>query len=298
MVVTVNGKKLTAGEINTELDAMLADIPPGIPAERIAQQRQMIFGRYITKFVEKNALLAEAAAQNVTISDEEKATAFERFGGKAPEGMDMDRVRSEIADAVLIEKLIETQLKDQMTVTEAELDAFIAENKASLQAPESVQASHILLKLEPGATDEQKSAARERLSKIREQVIAGGDFAELAKANSSCPSSQKGGDLGSFSRGQMVPAFEAAAFTQEIDAVGEVIETQFGFHIIKVTERSVAGEMPRERVKEIVSRQKQGEVVSDYVKSVMDKATVKYGEGFEPAPPMPMMPGMPPPPAG
>jgi peptidyl-prolyl cis-trans isomerase C len=298
VVVTVNGKELTKGEIDTELDAMLANIPPGIPAERIAQQRQMIFGRYVTKFVEKTALLAEAAAQNVTISDEEKATALERFRDQAPEGMDMDRLRSEIADAVLIEKLIETQLKDQLEVSEADLDAFIAENKASLQAPASSQASHILITLEGDATAEQKTAARERLAKIREQVVAGGDFAELAKTHSACPSAQKGGDLGSFSRGQMVKEFEEVAFTQEIGAISEIVETQFGFHLIKVTGRSEAGEMPRERVKEIVSRQKQGQVVSDYVQSVMEKATVKYGEGFEPPPPMPMMPGMPPPPAG
>ena len=87
-------------------------------------------------------------------------------------------------------------------------------------------ARHILVPTEEACND------------IKDQIAAGGDFAELAKAHSTCPSGQRGGDLGQFGQGQMVPEFDAVVFNEALNEVHGPIKTQFGFHLLEVTSRS------------------------------------------------------------
>ena len=102
----------------------------------------------------------------------------------------------------------------------------------------SVRASHILLMYagsERSSATRSKEEAEQQIGEIKSQLASGGDFAELAKAHSDCPSGQKGGDLGAFGRGQMVKAFEDTAFGLEVGATSDVVETPFGYHIIRRT---------------------------------------------------------------
>ena len=102
----------------------------------------------------------------------------------------------------------------------------------------SVRASHILLMYEGSARSSatrSKAEAESQINALKAEIDGGADFAQLAQASSDCPSGRKGGDLGSFGRGQMVPEFEEAAFGMNVGDVSGIIETQFGYHIIKRT---------------------------------------------------------------
>ena len=104
--------------------------------------------------------------------------------------------------------------------------------------PDQVDASRILLMYQGSmrsTATRSKDEALELIGQLKERIEAGEDFAVLAAENSDCPSSQNGGDLGSFGRGQMVPAFETAAFGMEVGATSDVVETDFGYHLIKRT---------------------------------------------------------------
>ncbi len=108
-------------------------------------------------------------------------------------------------------------------------------------APATVRASHILIPYRgadraPGDVTRTKEEARQEAERILAEIRKGGSFADLAKAHSSCPSSADGGDLGSFPRGRMAKAFEEASFTLGVGEVSGVVETPFGFHVIKRTE--------------------------------------------------------------
>ena len=95
-----------------------------------------------------------------------------------------------------------------------------------------IRASHILV-----STDgRDKAAARSEIEELRAQIADGADFGEVASAKSDCPSGRRGGDLGFFGKGQMVPEFETAAFGLESGALSDVVETDFGFHLIKRTD--------------------------------------------------------------
>lgn len=103
---------------------------------------------------------------------------------------------------------------------------------------EQVQASHILLMYKGSSRSSAtrtKDEAAQRIAALAAEIVGGADFAELARANSDCPSAAKGGDLGAFGRGQMVGAFEEAAFGLPVGGTSGVIETQFGYHIVRRT---------------------------------------------------------------
>ncbi len=103
---------------------------------------------------------------------------------------------------------------------------------------DTVRASHILLMYQGSSRSTATRSKQEAATQIQgllSQVQAGADFAELARANSDCPSKAKGGDLGTFGRGQMVKAFEETAFGMQVGGVSGVVETDFGYHIIRRT---------------------------------------------------------------
>jgi len=103
---------------------------------------------------------------------------------------------------------------------------------------DQVRASHILLMYAGSARSTAKRSqdeAKTQIAQLKQQIDAGAGFAELAKQHSDCPSSSRGGDLGSFGRGQMVGPFENAAFALPVGGVSDVVETDFGYHIIQRT---------------------------------------------------------------
>jgi peptidyl-prolyl cis-trans isomerase D len=142
-------------------------------------------------------------------------------------------------------------IRSQMNVTDAELQAQYEKTKDVYKTGESVRAQHILLRVETGAPAEQEAAAKAKADALVAQLRAGADFGTVAKANSDDPgSAANNGDLGFFTRGQMVPEFENAAFTQAIGQVGDPVKSQFGYHIIKTLEKRGEGFRPFAEVKE------------------------------------------------
>lgn len=102
----------------------------------------------------------------------------------------------------------------------------------------SVRASHILLMYEGSArstASRSKQEAQDGILALKKQLDEGADFAKLAEAHSDCPSAKRGGDLGTFGRGQMVPAFEHSAFGMQVGQTSDVVETDFGYHLIQRT---------------------------------------------------------------
>ncbi len=155
----------------------------------------------------------------------------------------------------MINAFIEAELLSTIQITDAQLQAFYGEHPEAFSQPESMRASHILIGVDAGAGTEEQEKAKRKAEEILDQVKSGADFAELAKSESTCPSAPQGGDLGEFKRGQMVAPFEQAAFGLEPGGVSELVETQFGYHIIKATGKNVAEVVPFEDVKDRIEKQ-------------------------------------------
>ena len=132
-------------------------------------------------------------------------------------------------------------LAAQITPSDEDIQARYDANPDDYRKPEEVHARHILFKIPPNSTPEQKDAARAQAADILKQLQAGGDFAALAQQHSQDGTASSGGDLGWFGRGRMVPQFEQAAFALAPGSLSNIVETQFGFHIIKVEEKRPEG---------------------------------------------------------
>lgn len=145
---------------------------------------------------------------------------------------------------------------DVVNVSDREVERYYNQNIFLYEIPAQVRASHILFRIEEGADE---AAVRRRAEEVLEEARAGGDFAELARTYSEdTASAQQGGDLNLFSRGEMVPEFEQAAFSLGVGEISDLVRSQFGLHIIKVTERVEPMTRPLESVREeIVSALKQ-----------------------------------------
>lgn len=125
---------------------------------------------------------------------------------------------------------------DNVDLDEGQVEQYYQENKENYQTPEQRRASHILFKVAESDSAEQKAAQRKKAEDILKQLQEGADFAALATEFSEGPSKTRGGDLGLFPRGAMVPSFDEAVFSMEEGALSEIVETPFGFHVIKLTE--------------------------------------------------------------
>jgi len=216
---------------------------------------------------------------------------MERYAGQMPPGMDLEEqlaainmtmveFRENLARELSVNKLLEQKV-DLSTPDEAAVTAFYEEHTEEyFTVPENVTASHILVNARAGVDEETRAEALSKIQSIRQQLLEGADFAELAAAESDCPSSQQGGSLGSFGRGQMVPPFEMAAFAQEIGVVGDIVETDFGYHIVLVTERSEGGTQPldeetRERIAGFLQGQGREQALRSYIESLRENAQVE-----------------------
>ena len=170
---------------------------------------------------------------------------------------------------LLISSFVDAKFVKTTSVPESEVRAFYDKNQEKFKQEESVKASHILIGVDEKASADDKKKARERADKLKKELTDGADFATLAKGNSSCPSSQQGGDLGFFGKGQMVPAFEKAAFALKPGEISDVVETQFGYHIVKLTEKkaaeTVAFKDAKTKIEEFLKGQKINEAIQKFI---------------------------------
>jgi len=180
---------------------------------------------------------------------------------------------------IVISSYIEKNIVPAITVTDEEIIKFYDDNKAGLGEEPQVKASHILIGVDSAATPEVKAKAKEKAESILKELKGGKDFAEAAKADSTCPSKDQGGDLGFFGKGQMVPQFEQVAFALKPGEISEVVETQFGYHIIKLTEKKDAEAPKLEELKEKIATflkgQKTQKAVFDYVTKLRKETKVE-----------------------
>jgi peptidyl-prolyl cis-trans isomerase C len=286
-VARVNGVAITAQELK-RAGKVLFSGQNGIAPP--ADQQKEIEKQTLSQLV--SAELLYQAGQKLEIKDLEKQIDDKLAQGKARYGNDdgfakamkeLDMQEKDLRDYtrrdLIISNFIEKTIVPKVTVSEEDARKFYDQNPDKFTKPEAVKASHILIGVDQKATAEEKKAAREKIDKLRKELAGGADFAALAKGNSTCPSSQQGGDLGSFGKGQMVPAFEVAAFSLKPGEISEVVETQFGYHIIKLTEKKAVEKVEfkeaRPRIEDYLKNQKVGAAVNDYLTEARKTAKIE-----------------------
>jgi peptidyl-prolyl cis-trans isomerase C len=186
-----------------------------------------------------------------------------------------------IRDEYLAKSYLEKEIVGKVQVSDRDAEEYYKKNQAVFTKPEQVRARHILIAVPPGASDADKQAARKKATEILERIKKGEDFAKLASEYSDDPGSKKkGGDLGFLARNATVPEFDQAAFALEPGGVSGIVETSFGFHIIKVEEKKKAETPPFETVKEdakaLALQAAKQETVNRFIEQSFKKAGVEF----------------------
>ena len=165
-------------------------------------------------------------------------------------GVTREQLRHQRRLSLDLAKLVETAIAPGIKVSDSDLEAYYRENRDRFQVPETVTASHILIRASPDATAGMRTEARRRAAGLLDDIRGGADFAKLAQAHSEdTGTAASGGLLGAFPRGRMDPAFEAVAFSTKPGEISDLVETSFGFHIIKVDEHQAARMPPLDEVR-------------------------------------------------
>lgn len=213
VVAEVGKEKITLEEI----DGMIKELPQQYQAT-VASRKEM----FLENVINQKLLYAEALNQN----------------------LDKDaNVKKQIEEAtkqIIIEGLLRREIEQKVQVPDEDVRSYYDANKEQIKEPEKFRARHILVDTEKEAKD------------ILTRLKAGEDFATLAKEKSKDPGKEKGGDLGFFSKGQLIPEFEQATLALEVGQISGVVKTQFGYHIIKLEEKQPAKERTFEEVKDSI----------------------------------------------
>ena len=288
-VATVNGVEISQEDFDLEMrrvEARLRSSATSPGASELGQIREQV----LDSLIARELLYQESQRKGIKVEsktvDEQFETMKKRFPGetefkKALESMNLSEatLRSQLERDQAVRELIDNQFAEKLTVSDEEVKAYYDSHMNSFKKPEQVKASHILIKVESQADESQKAGAQKKLEMIQGKLKKGEDFGTLAKEYSEGPSSTKGGDLGYFSRGQMVKPFEDAAFALQPGEVSGVVETRFGYHLIKVTDKTpettLAYDDIKERLREYLKQEKLRREMGAYVESLRNKAKVE-----------------------
>ena len=297
MVVSVNDEVITVSDVDRATDILLAQYRNQIPPDRVAEARTTLRKQATENLINQSLLLGEAEKQGIQPEQQAVDARYAEVSGRfsSPEefqsamasmGLSKDAFEDEIKQDLKIESLLDGQMKEVKKVTEEDVSAFYRDHPESFQASEQVRASHILMRVEATAPAEDRSQKRLELAGLKGQIEKGADFAELAGEHSDCPSKERGGDLGYFEKGKMVKPFEDAAFAMKVGDVSEVVETQFGYHLIKVTDHQDPRTAPFEEVKgqieNLLNRQARDKAVGEYLTQLRGSAKIEYAEAPQP----------------
>lgn len=302
VVMNVNGKTLTRGAIDADINKVVALYGDKIPAEQLEGLKQQASFRIAQQFMIETILGDKAAELGYTITDEElqaqkdalvkqlalNPTApktFDEFLEKDPRGK--DRAMAEFKTGALIDKMLKAEVADKDTTdysieAKKTLDMLKEKNDKAVEAAAAAEPKIKELKAELDKTPDAEKAAK---------------FGELAEKHSACPSGKRAkGDLGEFGHGMMVPEFDKAAFELEVGKISEPVKTQFGYHLIMVTEKKddkvrashilistpEVNELPSlEDVTETLKKNGSRKAVGEFIKKTVMAARIKAEGEFK-----------------
>jgi len=267
-----------------------------LPEDRREQAESQLLDRLvITKLLlgratEEDKKKARTAADKFVATTKEQAGSEESFNRQLG-AMNFTPVQfdAQVLERAVCEEVVDRELKTKVNVTEEQIKKFYDENGSQFERAETVRVAHILLSTRDSNTnqelsEEKKKEKRQQIEKLLERLRKGEDFAALAKEFSEDPVSKTKGGEYTFPRGQMVPEFETAAFSLKTNQISDVITTQFGYHIIKLYEKTPPQRLELAKVKDDLKEQLarfevQDKMLPDYLKKLKKDASLEYLNG-------------------
>jgi len=286
VAVSVDGKVLKKSDLDNNVKEKFNLIKDKIPSDKQKEFKENIRKQLIDLFIARTLLSNEVEKRKIEASNQEVTAAMDSIKASLPPNKKIDDflkenkiTQQDIILAVKIEKFRNMEADQKVKPTQKEINKFYNDNREKLFVEsESVHVRHILVAVGKNDSDKVKAEKKEKIENLRRQLLNGGDFGELARKNSDCPSKEVGGDLNYIRKGQMTKEFENAAFSQEKNAIGPVIKTEFGYHIVQVLDHKPAKKVTLEEAKGKISsyleQRKKMEAFNDILKKLKENAKI------------------------
>ena len=288
-VEKVNDTVITKPQLDRAVQALLANrhISQPLPPEQMKQATEAA----LQQLTDMELLYQEGKKEEIKdldkLVEQRYAQNVSSFPTKAEydkslksAGMTEADVKEMMRKEIVVNNFIRKEFFSKAACTDADAKKFFDENKEKyFHHGEQLNASHILVSVAKDAKPQEKKAAREKAEALLKRVKAGEDFAQLAAKESTCPSRTNGGHLGTFGRGQMTPPFEKAAYALKKGEISPVVETEFGYHIIKLDDRIAPHDDRFEEVKDKIAtfmkQEQTRKAVAGYLAELRKKASIK-----------------------
>jgi peptidyl-prolyl cis-trans isomerase C len=287
VIARVNGESVTRKEIEDWIQNLEQRAGGPVPAE----QRDRIYRGGIDQLVGYKLLVQEATARKIDVKDAEVNAKIDEVKKQFPSEdvfmqtlierkLSIAQMKADAKRDIAIARLIDNEIASRIALKPSQVEDFYKNNPDRFKEPERVRASHILITFPQGADAAAKAQAKTKAQQVLKDVKAGKDFAALARQHSQDPgSAQNGGDLGFFPQGQMVGPFNDAAFSLKPGATSDLVETEFGYHIIRVAEKQPARTVPleevRPRVEQYLQNQNRETETDAFMKSLRTKGKIE-----------------------
>jgi peptidyl-prolyl cis-trans isomerase C len=288
-MATVNGNTITKEELDREVANVLMEFAKkGNPIDesRIGDVKRDV----LEGLINRELLIQGGKKKGIKIQEKAINDRFQAVKGRFPNeeeyknalikgNLNEKTLKTLIEKGLIIEEFLSKEIMQKVNVSPEEVKTYYDSHPELFKRSEQVRASHILLKVDPKADQAQKAKIKKDLENIHKKLKKGGDFAALAKQYSQCPSNEKGGDIGFIGKGQTAKAFEETAFALKPNEMSGVIETEFGCHIIKVTEKKPESTVSFDETKDrILTNLKEMKIRNDttkYIEEVKKKAKIE-----------------------
>ena len=285
----VNGVTISKNDFDRELDFFIKRANQR--GQQIPEaQMGMMQNQVLDSLIDRELLFQESKKKGIKVDPKKVSDQFQTIKQryKSEDEFKMllsqmelteEDVKSQIKRGMAIQELIDSEVNTKIKIKEEEVKSYYDANPQLFQQPEQVKASHVLIKVDADAPQAKKDEARKKIESVQKKAQKGEDFATLAKTYSEGPSGPNGGDLGYFRRGQMVKPFEEAAFNLKPNETSGIVETQFGYHLIKVVDKKPAQKVAyadvKDRLSEHLKKQKMDTEADTYIKSLRSEAKIE-----------------------
>jgi peptidyl-prolyl cis-trans isomerase C len=288
VVAVINAIPLTEGDVQLEIKRIqfqAKTMRQPIDDSMMEAMREKV----IQSIINRELLYQESKARGISVDTIEIDVRLDQIKQQlntgqeleiqlAQMGISMDAFREQVRQATAIQKLLETDIYARTEVSDKEARIFFENNPQFFKKPEEVKASHILIQVKADDDEEKKLAAKQKIETIQEKLTAGEDFAELAKTFSEGPSGANGGDLGYFDRKKMVKPFSDAAFALEPGQISDIVQTRFGYHLIRVIDKKPKSSYAFDNIKpqlvQMLHRRKIQTETKQYLDELQKKAAI------------------------
>ncbi|MBI4246270.1 MAG: peptidylprolyl isomerase [Candidatus Rokubacteria bacterium] len=286
VVAVVNNDAITLGELQESIIAFRQE-----NRGQVKLNDEELMREFLTRLIDTRLQLQEAEREKVTTEEievtEELEGRMKRFGANnlqeletmvKAQGLTMDAIRKRVRDTLRVAKVVRRKVTLRVSVTEDEVDRYLAENRDKLETGLKYHARHILI-VSPGGSDAAWEAARIRAEMLRKQITEGADFAELARQHSKDASAKDGGDLGTLRRGELSQEIEAQILSLQPGQLSAPYRSSLGYHLFRLEEKeSLEGDALQRvhpQVRDILFRQKYEVRLAAWLKEIKERAVIE-----------------------